>query len=136
MAKWANSTLLDNGPQGALITPAGTTDQIKAHLIKAYTGGDSYATVTTTNTLANVSLAAGDLVMSGAAGAARVLTVAAKNGLTATGSSGAGPNLHIALVDTVSSAVILVTDETSDQVVTAGNTVNIPSWTYTVGQPT
>lgn len=134
--KWANATLLDNGPQGAIITPAGTTDRIKMHLVKAYSAGDSYSTVTSTNSIANVSMTAGDFSIAGAAGAARVTTVAAKNGLTATGSSDATPNLQIAIVDTTDSKVLFVTDETSDQVVTSGNTVNIPQWTFTVGQPT
>lgn len=134
--KWANATLLDNGPQGAIITPAGTTSRIVMHLVKAYSAGDSYATVTTTNTIANVAMTTGDFAMSGAAGAARLCTVSAKSGLTATGSSGASPNLQIAIVDTTDSKVLIVTDETSDQVVTSGNTVNIPQWTFTVGQPT
>jgi hypothetical protein len=55
---------------------------------------------------------------------------------TASANSGATPNLHIAFVDTVNSKVLWVTDETSDQVVTSGNTVNFPALTYTSGQPT
>lgn len=135
MAKWAHSDLLDNGPQGAIVTPAATANRIVEHVIKAYASGDSYATVTG-NSIGNVSLAAGDVPLSGGAGSARTMTVAAKSGVTASASSGATPNLHFAIVDSTSSKVLLVTDETSDQVVTSGNTINLPSWTYVSGQPT
>jgi hypothetical protein len=43
---------------------------------------------------------------------------------------------HIAIVDSTGSAVLLVTDETTNQVLASGNTFNFPSWTYVVGQPT
>ena len=56
--------------------------------------------------------------------------------ISLTASSGAGPNLHLAIVDSTGSAVLLVTDETTDQVVTSGGTFNVPSWTYDVNQPT
>ena len=48
--------------------------------------------------------------------------------------SGAAPDLHIAFTDSTSK-VLLVTDETTDQVVTSGNTVNFPILTYTSAQP-
>ena len=134
MAKWANSTLLDGGSD-YIRTLAGTTGRVKMHVIKAYTAGDSYATVVTTNSCGSVDLVAGDLVQSGAAGATRVTTVGAK-AVTLTASSGASPNLHIAIVDSTGSAVLLVTDETSDQVLTSGGTFNVPAWTYSVAQPT
>lgn len=134
MAKWANSLVLDGGTD-LIRTRAGTAARVKQHVIKAYAAGDSYATVTG-NSTAVVDMAAGDFVQSGAAGAARVTTVGAKAGVSVTANSGATPNLHIAIVDSVSSDVLLVTDETSDQVLTSGNTVNVPAWTYTAGQPT
>ena len=134
MAKWANALLLDGGTD-LVRTLAGTVSRIKQHLIKAYSAGDSYATVVTTNGLGSVDMVAGDFVQSGAAGADRVTTVGAKT-ITLTASSGAGPNLHIAVVDSVSSDVLLVTDETSDQQVYSGGTFNVPSWTWTVKQPT
>lgn len=133
MAKFANLLVLDGGTD-LIRTRAGTAARVKQHVIKAYTAGDSYATVTG-NSCAVVDMAAGDFVQSGASGASRVTTVGAKAGVSVTTSSGATPNLHIAIVDSVSSDVLLVTDETSDQVLTASNTVNIPAWTYTVAQP-
>lgn len=134
MAKFAGIALLDGGPD-LLRTLAGTVARVKMHVIKAYTAGDAYATVVTTNGCGSVDMVAADFVSSGASGASRVTAIAAKS-ITLTANSGAGPNLHIAIVDSVSSAVLLVTDETSDQVLTSGNTFNVPSWNYTVAQPT
>jgi hypothetical protein len=133
MAKWANITVLDGGSD-SIRTLAGTAARVKMHVIKAYTAGDAYATVVTTNSCGSVDLVAGDLVQSGAAGAARVTTVGAKS-ISLTASSGATPNLHIAIVDSTGSSVLLVTDETSDQVLTSGGSFSLPSWTYTVSQP-
>ena len=134
MAKWANATVLDGGSD-YIRTLAGTTSRVKMHVIKAYSAGDSYSTVVTTNGCGSVDMVTGDFVQSGSAGSPRVTTVAAK-AITLTANSGGSPNLHIALVDSVSSAVLAVTDETSDQVLTSGGTFNVPSWTYTVNQPT
>lgn len=134
MAKWAAASVLDGGSD-SIRTLAGTAARVKMHVIKAYSAGDSYSTVVTTNGCGSVDMVAGDFVQSGAAGSARVTTIAAKT-ITLTANSGATPNLHIAIVDSVSSAVLLVTDETSDQVLTSGGTFAVPSWTYTVGQPT
>lgn len=134
MAKWMSASLLDGGTD-VLRTLAGTAARVKMHVIKAYTAGDSYATVVTTNSCGSVDMVTGDFVQSGAANAPRVTTVAAKS-ITLTAGSGAGPDLHIAIVDSVSSAVLMVTDETSNQVLTSGNTFNVPAWTHTANQPT
>lgn len=134
MAKWANASVLDGGTD-LIRTLAGTAARVKMHVIKAYAAGDSYATVTG-NSCGSVDMAAADYVQSGAAGAARTTTIAAKNAVPVTANSGAGPDLHIAHVDSTGSVVLYVTDETSNQVLTAGNTMNIPSHTYAVNQPT
>ena len=127
MAKYVHADVLDGGLNAI------KNGAIRMLLLKAYAAGDSYATVTT-NTICSVTVASADFTLSGADGAARVCTVAAKSG-TASANSGASPDLHIAFTDNVSK-VLLVTDETSDQVVTSGNTVNFPSLTYTSSQPT
>lgn len=203
--KWSNALLQDGGSD-LLRTRAATTNRIMMHLVKAYAANDSYATVTG-NSLGSVAMVAGDFVQSGAAGAARVTTVAAKtiaalsasstqydngtatagSGTTLTDSSksfttnahagralvlltgtGAGQSrrivsntgtaitvdaawgtnpgagttyairddLGIALVDSVSSDVLLVNEETSDQQVNSGGSFAVPAFTYTVGQPT
>lgn len=127
MAKWANATVLDGG---LTAVKTGATRMI---LIKAYTAGDSYATVVG-NAVATVNpMASGDFVITGSAGAPRVCTVGAKS-VVAAANSGAVPDLHIALTDGVSS-VLLVTDEITDVSVSIGNTVNFPAWTYTIPQP-
>ena len=45
-------------------------------------------------------------------------------------------NLRFAFVDSVGLKVLWVTDETTDQIITAGNTVTFPSLVYTSNQPT
>ena len=126
MAKYAHADILDGGLNAI------KNSAIRMLLLKAYAAGDSYATVTG-NAICTVAMVTGDYTLSGADNAPRVLTVAAKSG-TASASSGASPNLHIAFTDNVSK-VLWVTDETSDQVVTSGNTINFPSLTYTSSQP-
>jgi len=202
--KWANSSVLDGGTD-LIRTLAGTASRVKMHLLKAYAANDSYATVTG-NSLGSFDMVAGDFVQSGAAGSARLTTVAAKaitlgasstqydtgtatagggstltdtakawtvnvqtgRAVVITAGTGSGQHrtiasntasvltvstawttnpdatsvykivddLHVALVDSTGSAVLLVTDETSDQTVTSGGTFNVPAWTYQVGQPT
>ncbi len=129
MAKWVRSGVLDNGLNDI------KTNASKMLLIKNYTSGDSYATVTG-NKLAEASMVSGDYTLAGAAGAPRTLTVASGKSGTATASSIVGDNLHFAFTDGTS-AVIWVTDEGSDQVVTSGNLVNFPAnLVYTSNQPT
>lgn len=132
MAKWANALVLDGGSD-LIRTRAGTAARVKQHVIKAYAANDSYATVTG-NSCGSVDMVVGDFVQSGAAGASRTTTVGAK-AITLTANSGAGPNLHIAIVDSVSSEVLYVTDETSDQVLTSGGTANVPAYTFVIPQP-
>jgi hypothetical protein len=127
MAKYAHADVLDGGLNAI------KNSAIRMLLLKAYSAADSYATVAG-NAICTVVMASGDYTLSGSDNAPRVLTVAAKSG-TASAGSGATPNLHIAFTDG-SAKVLWVTDETSDQVVTSGNTVNFPSLTYTSGQPT
>lgn len=134
MAKWTNATVQDGGSD-YIRTLAGTAARVKMHVIKAYTLGDSYATVVATNSCGSVDLVAADAVQSGAAGATRTTTFGAKS-FALTANSGASPNNHIAVVDSVGSAVMVVTDETNDQQLYSGNTFNAPAWAYAVGQPT
>jgi hypothetical protein len=126
MAKYAHADVLDGGLNAI------KNSATRMLLLKAYAAGDSYATVTG-NAICTIAMVSGDYTLSGADNAPRVLTVAAKSG-TASASSGASPNLHIAFTDNASK-VLWVTDETSDQVVTSGNTINFPSLTYTSSQP-
>ena len=45
-------------------------------------------------------------------------------------------DLVIVFLDTVNSRILWTTDETSDQIVTAGNPINFPSVSFTIAQPT
>jgi len=127
MAKWVRAGVLDSGLNDI------KNNATHMLLIKAYTVGDSYATVVG-NLVADATMTSTDFTLSNS-GSDRVLTTAAGKSATASVNSGASPNLHIAFTDG-SANVIWVTDETSDQVVTSGNTVNFPSITYTSNQPT
>ena len=126
MAKYAHADVLDGGLNAI------KSNSLRMLLLKAYTIGDNYTTVTG-NAICTVAMASDDFTLSGADGAARVLTTAAKSG-TATAGSGAAPDLHIAFTDNAS-RVLWVTDETSDQVITSGNMVAFPPLTYTSSQP-
>lgn len=126
MAKYVHTSVLDGG----LDAIAGATKML---LLKTYLAADPYATVVA-NAVASQNMVAGDFSKSGADGAARVLTVAAKSGVPATANSGATPDLHIAFTNGVDT-VLLVTDETTDQEIVSGNTVNFPELTYTSSQP-
>lgn len=126
MAKYVHSDVLDGGLNAI------RNGAIRMLLLKTYMPTDSYATVTG-NAICEVTMASGDYALTGADGAARILSVSAKSG-AAFANSGAMPDLHIAFTDSVSK-VLLVTDETSNQVITSGNTINFPSLTYTSSQP-
>ncbi len=127
MAKWVRSGVLDNGLNDI------KTNATKMLLIKAYSAADSYATVVG-NKVAEATMTSTDYTVA-SSGSNRTLTVASGKTGSATANSGATPDLHIAFTDG-SANVIWVTDETSDQVVTSGNTVNFPAPVYTSNQPT
>lgn len=126
MAKFAHSDVLDGG------LTAIKTVATKMILVSAYTAGDSYATIQT-NKLAEVTMASGDYTLSSSS-SNRVLTTAVKSATASAGASGT-PDLHIAFTDG-SAKVLWVTDETSNQAIVSGNTINFPALTYTTNQPT
>ena len=128
MAKWVRSGVLDSGLNDIKNTAT------KMYLIKAYTAGDSYATVMSNALNAGVTMAPGDFVITSSASNRLITTTVGKTD-AATANSGAVPNLHIAFTDG-SANVIWVTDETTDQVITSGNTITFPSIVYTSNQPT
>jgi hypothetical protein len=126
MAKYAHIAVLDGGLN---IIKDNCTKMI---LLSAYT--TNFTTATTTNLVAEVAMSSTDFTITGTDGAARVLTVAGGKSDTAANISALGtPDLHIAFVDAM--RVLYVTDEASNQPITAGNPVNFPSLTYTASQP-
>ena len=126
MAKWYHPDVLDNGL--SLLDTAVTS----MHLISAYSAGDAFATVTTTNSLGSVAIAGGDITLANQGTNGRQAAVAAKT-ITGATASGAAPDLHIALVD--GTRVLAVTDETSDQEIFNGNDVNVPGFNCKMNQP-
>lgn len=125
MAKFAHQDVLDGG---LLAIKNGAT---KLLLISAYTPGDSYATVVAAK-LAEATMTAADFTIS-SSGANRQVTSATKSATLTAGTAGA--TAHFAFTDG-SGKVLWVTDETSDQPLTQGNTVNFPALVYTSNQPT
>jgi len=127
MPKYAHPDVLDNGPSHI---KANATRMI---LISAYAFGDSYATVAG-NAVASVNMAAADFTLA-SSGNNRTLTTAAKSSGPATAGTAQGNDLHVAFTNGVDK-VLWVTDETSNQVITAGNPVDFPAFAYTSNQPT
>jgi hypothetical protein len=126
MAKYAHPDVLDNGI--AYIR----TNCNKIAVISAYTFGDSYSTVNA-NILAEATMTSTDFTL-GTSGNDRTLTSA--TGKSDTSANATGAASHIAFLDTANSKTLWVTEETSSQVITAGNQVNFPSLVYTSKQPT
>ena len=132
MSRYAHSDVLDNGPAYL------KANCNKVILTTAYY--TTYANVThAANKVAEAALVTGDFALSGADGAARVLTATLTgksmgNALVAVAD---GTNMHLAFVDTVNSKVLYVTEESSDQAITLGNPIQLnTNPTYTSGQPT
>src|SRR5574337_251868 len=134
MAKWLHSDVLDNGVVYI------KTNCNKVLLLKNYTAGDSYATVTGgTVKVAEATLVTGDFTLANGASSSRTLTagINGKSGGNALiNTVNDTDNLHIAFVDTVNSKVLWVTDESTDQSITAGTPVTFASSpVHTSNQP-
>jgi hypothetical protein len=91
----------------------------------------TYTEAYTTYMLARVAMAAGDITIANDT-SGRSATMAAKSGVTITNS---GTATHVALVATSGTTLRLITTCTS-QVLTAGGTVDIPSWKQNVQDAT
>ncbi len=76
------------------------------------------------------ALTGGDYAKADAGGGGRQITVAAQNGHTANADGNA---THVVICS--GAALIYVTTCTS-QAITNGNTVNVPAWVITIGDPT
>jgi hypothetical protein len=127
MAKWYSLNVLDNG-----------LNRIKSNaervaVIKNYSAGDSYATVVG-NIIAASATVSTDYTLGNQGTNGRQLATPAKTP-TASASSIDTDDLHIAYLDDTNSDVLAVTDETTDQVITSGNTVNIPTLNLKMNQP-
>lgn len=130
MPKWANTATLDFGL--AYIRDNAS----RMLLINNYAAGDSYATVTAA-ALATVVMTTGtassDYVISTTATSNRQIATVSKS--TTASANSTAPDLHIAFTNGTNQ-VIWVTDETTNQQIVSGNTINFPAITYTSNQPT
>lgn len=111
MAKFKGVSYLDGGPD-LIRTRAATPSRIKLHLLSAYASNDSYATCLT-RSIGNADIVPGNVVSTGASGADRITTFASKSIVLTAAQSGT-PDLHYAVLDSVSSEVHLVVDESSN----------------------
>ena len=131
MTRYAHVDVLDQGPKYI------KDNCNKVILVNAYT--NVYTTANTTAKVAETALVTGDFALSGADGAARVLTAtltgkSAGNALLAVAD---GTNMHLVFVNTTASKVLYVTEESTNQAITLANPVVLNSNpTYTSGQPT
>jgi hypothetical protein len=95
----------------------------------------NYTEASSTYLLASVDLTTGDgngdYTIANGDTSGRKLTVAAQSGITVTNT---GTATHIALCDSVNSAVKVVTTCNS-QVVTSGNTINLQAFDYEINDP-
>lgn len=118
MAKWANDLVMD----AALDYVATATQLLVCTSQPADRAAAIAAAVATTNLTAAFTKADGDTN-------GRKVTIAAQNGLIATGNGTAN---HIALID--GSTLIYVTTCTA-QVVAAANEINVPAWKIEIEDP-
>lgn len=122
MPKVAPDAMID----ASLDYVAGATVQ---HVCSTLDSTPTLAEVTAAS-LADVTMAGGDYTKANGDTSGRKITMGAKSGITVDASGTAD---HIALVD--GSVVRYVTTCTS-QVLTAGNTVNVPAWKIEIADPT
>ena len=102
-------------------------------LLDDYTQGDDYATVTGgSNVLAEATISPADFTGPTSNGLHRLITFTGKSATAGNNSSVA--ELHIALTNGVNE-VLAVTDETSNQTITAGNIVTFPNFYMQSSQP-
>jgi hypothetical protein len=87
-----------------------------------------------TEKLASIIMSAGNFTVSAGSASGRRCVVSAVNSIVV---SVTGSAQHVAILDTdgAYSAVLCVTTCTN-QTLTAGNTVNVPTWAYEINDPT
>lgn len=99
--------------------------------VKAYAVGDSYAAVMAAgNVVVAAATTPADFTMA-SAGATRTLTCASKTA----DASGSGDPTHIVFVNTATSKILAVTQESSGVTVSAGTSYTLPSIVLEMRQP-
>ncbi len=90
------------------------------------------AMAVSTEKLASTIMSAGNYTVSAGSVSGRRCVVSAVNSIIV---SVTGSAQHVALVDATNSVLLCVTTCTN-QTLTAGNTVNVPTWAYEINNPT
>jgi hypothetical protein len=123
--KYLHPDVLDGG---LLAIQNNTTKMI---LLSA--GTSDFTAATTTNKIAEVTMTSGDFTITNSAGTSRTLATTATKEVNATISALGTPDLHVAFVS--GSKVLFVTDETTNQPITAGNPITFPIVSLVSNQP-
>lgn len=124
MAKWSNDKILDKGLEylrdnSTIMTAC--TDQPA-----------DFADATTNFKLADIAVSAVDLPITDGTTSGRRIVVASK---TAIPIDTQGTITHVALSDTVNSELLYVTTVSNQQILYAGNTLNLPAWEVNITDP-
>lgn len=126
-----NPLVMDNG-LNELINNADTLWVIKNPV--AGDASNNEHTALSGKVVASVALSGGDKSLSDYANG-RQVTTAAKQDPAADDASIVTDDLHFALVDSVNSRVLAITNETTDQAITMGNPIDIPPINWKIRQP-
>lgn len=128
-AKWLDPHVMDNG-----LTELTLASAERIMVVDDYALGESYAALTGSHDLGASALGENQFVLS-SNGNNRVATCASPPSVTATGNTSI-QDLHIAILDDSNTRILAVFEETSDQAISTGNTINIPSLSVEIQQPT
>lgn len=115
----------------------GTPDRLKVHLVEGFiVGTDTYTSITTTKSRGNVSLVGANVTPPTTVGQDRRVTIneVTLPGNTTVDTGPAPTDLSVAVVDTSTSEILFVTNETSNQAITGGNPVIVPQFTVGFNQ--
>lgn len=127
---YSHPDVLDNGPAELL-----KVNQVA--VLKAYALADSHPTVTAApNIVLTEAITGGDMSLSDHSTHDRKWQCNGKSGVTSLIGTANTDDLHIAYIDTLTSRVLYVTDEITDQEITVGNPVDVPAGEYRSLQPT
>lgn len=116
MTQYVHTDVLDNGLNEV------KNDATHIILLTAYT--ESYSTANGANKVASCTVATGDFAISNAVAASSRKITAAVNGRSmgnALQDVNPGTGMHVAIVDSATSRVLIVTEETLDQTIFTGN---------------
>ena len=141
--KRLHTTIRDNG-LSTVTTAAGTANTVFMAVCEGEpttyaqaSNAKGNATTPGFRVSAEVALAAADLTLGNIGTetgifAGRQIAVAAKTAVSVTDSTGATPDLTIVLYNKTATTLYVVNEETSNQVLTAGGTVDIPTWAFRI----